>query len=128
MMWEKRIHMQLAIMKWQPRTAKTRKRGSQRPKIGNLGQLGLGFKKKIHVYPSQWTKHYRYIYIIQLTLIQHTDNKQNIVCNTKRLKLHLAVILQNCSITFSCNSNNQLLHTTFCLLQPGVTWAIDCCI
>ena len=35
-------------------------------------------------------------------------------------------MLQNCSITAGCNSNNSLLHTTFCLLQPAVTWATGC--
>ena len=35
-------------------------------------------------------------------------------------------MLQNCSITAGCNSNNPLLNTTFCLLQPAVTWATDC--
>ena len=28
-------------------------------------------------------------------------------------------MLQNCSITAGCNSNNPLLNTTFCLLQPA---------
>ena len=37
-------------------------------------------------------------------------------------------MLQNCSITAGCNSNNPLLNTTFCLLQLAVIWATDCCI
>ena len=60
------------------------------------------------------------IYIIPLILIHHADSKQNIVSNNWRLKLHPAVMLQKCSITAGCNSNNQLLHTTFCLLQPTI--------
>ena len=50
-------------------------------------------------------------------------SKQNIVCNNQRLRSHPAVILQKCSITAGCDSNNQLLSTTFCLI-----WATDCCI
>ena len=44
------------------------------------------------------------------------------------MKFHVALMLQNYSITAGCNSSNQMLHTTFCLLQPALIWATDCCI
>ena len=66
------------------------------------------------------------IYITPLTLIQFTVHEQNIVCNNWWLKLQPAVILQNWSITAGCNSNNQLLQTRFCLLQPAVILTSDC--
>ena len=67
------------------------------------------------------------IYIILLTLIQLTENKQNLICNNWWLKIQPAVILQNWSITAGYNSNNQLLLTRFGSLQPAVFSTSDCC-
>ena len=51
---------------------------------------------------SQWTKHYRYIYIIPLASIQHTAQKQNIVCNNQLLKLQPAVTNKMFYATTGC--------------------------
>ena len=64
-----------------------------------------------------------------LSFIQHTVNEHYITYFNWLLKLHPAVMLQDCRIIAGCNSTNQLLHTVFCFLQPAVVlpinWLID---
>ena len=78
-----------------------------------------------HVFflPLPYFSHTVSIYVIPLSFIQLTENKQNLVCNNWYLKLQPAVILQNLSITAS---KHPIVPNRFLFITAGCYFNICC--